>query len=368
MRSLKFALPVLLLAALSLGSCHVGRFFIWNFSDIRDNKKFRQKILTKTGPPFIFSARDTGTHLRLPKSIKVKKKVFTFDELLEKTGTVAFLVIRNDSLLYERYLNGYGRATPVPSFSVAKSFTSVLVGIAIDEGAIGSVYDPVTKYIPELKPAGFDKVTIEHLLNMHSGIRSGESYSNPFGGVAKLYYGRNLKKYIKRLKLEDEPGGAFKYQSVNTQVLGLIVERATGKLLPDYMQEKVWQHIGAEYDAGWSIDSRKHEAAKAFCCFNACAIDYAKMGRLYLKNGNWNGKQIVSEKWVKESLSVAVDKNGGMYSYQWWHTRPSDFFAQGHLGQYVYVLPAKNIIIVRLGKKYGIDAWAGVLKGIADAN
>ncbi len=368
MKQLRLVFMLVLLAGLSFSSCHVGRFFVWNFSDIRDNRKFKQIAFKKAAPPFLFFSRDTATHVRLPKKITVKKKEYTFEELLEKTKTVAFLVIRNDSLLYERYLNGYKRSTPVASFSIAKSFTSMLVGIAVSEGAINSVQDPVTKYVPELQHAGFDRVTIEHLLNMHSGIKSSESYFNPFGGVAKLYYGRNLKKYMKHLKLEGEPGGGFSYKSVNTQLLGLIVERATHKLLADYMQEKIWQSIGAEYDAGWSIDSRKHQETKAFCCFNACATDFAKMGRLYLKNGNWNGKQLVPESWVKESLSTVGDKNGGIYSYQWWHNKSDDFFAQGHLGQYIYVYPKKNIIIVRLGKKYGMDPWPALMRGIADAN
>lgn len=324
--------------------------------------------LPRQGTPFLFYAKNSGTQVKLPKSIKIRKRQITFEELLDKTKTVAFLVIRNDSLLYEQYLQGYSRSTPIPSFSAAKSFTSMLVGIAIDEGAIGSVHDPVTKYIPELIPAGFDKVTLEHLLNMHSGVRSSENYFNPFGGVAKLYYGRNLKKYMKNLKLEGEPGGAFEYKSANTQLLGMIVERATHKLLADYMQEKIWKHIGAEYDAGWSIDSRKQSEAKAFCCFNATAVDFAKLGRLYLKKGNWNGKQLVSESWVKESLSTAGDKNGGLYSYQWWHAGPNDFMAQGHLGQYIYVYPEKNIVIVRLGKKYGMNAWTRLLRSIAQAN
>ncbi len=369
MRPLKtIQISLVVVFALALGSCHVGRFFVWNFADLHDNRKFKQTVMSKVGQPFVFSPVTADVKVKLPKTIKVKKHQYTFDELLKKTGTVAFLVIRNDSLLYEQYLNGYERSSPVPSFSAAKSFTSMLVGIAIDEGAIGSVHDPITKYLPELKRKGFEKITIENLLDMQSGIRSSESYINPFGGVAKYYYGRNLVKYTRHLKIETEPGGDFKYKSVNSQLLGFIVERATHKRLPDYMEEKIWQYIGAEYDAGWSVDSRKHKEAKAFCCFNARAVDFAKLGRLYLKKGNWNGRQIVSESWVKQSLDISGNKNGGEYSYQWWHGWANDFMAQGHLGQYIYVCPEKNIIIVRLGKKYGMDSWAGLLRGIAQAN
>ncbi len=355
-----------LLAGLS--ACHVGRFFIWNFADIHDNKKFAEASIPKGANTFTFAENTNKSVVKLPKKVSIKKREYTFDELLHKTKTVAFLVIRNDTLLHQKYLNGYTESTIVPSFSVAKSFTSMLVGIAIGEGKIESVHDPVTKYLPELKKAGFEKVTIEHLLNMRSGIKSNESYFNPFAGIAKLYYGRNLKKYIRKLKTEKDPGGAFNYQSVNTQVLALIVERATHKSLPEYMEENIWKYIGAKYDAGWSIDSRKHQEAKAFCCFNARPIDFAKMGRLYLNNGNWNGKQLVPADWVEQSLKVENTKKGVSYTYQWWHTKPNDFFADGLLGQYIYVLPEKNIIIVRMGKKEGIPVWTRLLRSIAEQN
>jgi CubicO group peptidase (beta-lactamase class C family) len=157
----------------------------------------------------------------------------------------------------------------------------------------------------------------------------------------------------------------------------MIVERATHKKLADYMEEKVWRYIGAEYDASWSMDSKRDKEVKAFCCFNARPKDFAKIGRLYLNNGSWDGRQIISAKWVKESLNLAGKKNT-FYSYQWWHTRElndagkvvtsNDFYADGLLGQFIYVYPEKNIIIIRLGKKEGINGWPTIMKQIARAN
>lgn len=364
------------ICALLLGSCHVGRFFIYNFADIRDYRKFHSVKMPHAAIPFSFAVSDAKPGLKLPTDITIRSRHYDWHSLLNKTKTVAFVVIRNDSILYQEYLRGYDEESVVPSFSVAKSYTSLLVGIAIDEGAIASVNDPVTKYLPELR-TGFDNVTIRHLLDMQSGIRFNEGYLNPFGDVAKYYYGTNLAKYVRKMKLSHPPGERFEYRSGNPQLLGMIVERSVHKNLADYMEEKVWKYIGTEHDASWSVDSRRHNEVKAFCCLNATTLDFARLGRLYLNKGNWNGRQVVSKNWVEQSLDVSDLKNSGIYSYQWWHTVangdghrvPSgDFFAEGILGQFVYVYPQKNIIIVRLGKKDGYGAWPYLMRAIAEAN
>lgn len=387
---------------LIISSCHVGRFFIWNFADIRDYKKFPSQEVANSATPFHFEYGDSKS-LRLPKYIYTKNDSLPFEERIEKDGTVAFLVIRNDSVLYEKYFNNYDSSNIVPSFSAAKSFVSALIGIAIDEGKIKSIHDPITDYIPELKDPGYKKITIEHLLQMRSGIKFNESYVNPFGDAAKYYYGRDLHKYLIKQPIESAPDGEFNYLSINTQLLGWIVERATGKPLYTYLEEKIWKPLGMESPASWSVDSKKHNAAKAFCCLNARAIDFAKFGRLYLNKGNWNGQQIISEAWVDSSVTLKDYRNYYLYTYQWWHTRdfsvyrdstqltgtytranfmigkpaketpyvikPSgDFFAEGHLGQFIYVYPEKNIIIVRLGKKYGVTPWSSLFRDIARKN
>lgn len=356
-------------------SCHVGRFFIYNFADIGDYKKFPVHNIAKSGETFHFSAPGPADTLsvRLPKEVTVKNNTWSFDRYLEQTGTVAFLVIRHDSIYYEKYFDGYHQASIIPSFSVAKSFVSALVGIAINEGYIKGVDEPFVHYFPELDSVRFGKITIRHLLDMQSGLAFDEGYANPFGDVAKYYYGRRLERYIRKIRISEAPGQRFRYISLNTQLLGMIVSRATGRPLAAYLQEKIWEPLGMESDASWSIDSRKGQTEKAFCCLNAIARDFAKFGRLYLQGGRWHGRQLVPESWVKESTRGTREKNNMIYSYQWWHNQAPgafspDFYAHGLLGQYIYVHPASGLIMVRLGRKEGKFAdWANIFLKIAEA-
>ncbi|MFN6082646.1 MAG: serine hydrolase domain-containing protein, partial [Bacteroidota bacterium] len=230
--------------------------------------------------------------------------------------------------------------------------------------------EPITIYIPELRKSGFDKVSIKHLLQMTSGIAFNESYINPFGDAASFYYGLNLRKLINQMKIKKQPGKEFDYVSGNTQLLGLVLERALqDKTVTSYLQEKIWLPLGMEFDASWSIDRKVQGIEKTFCCLNARARDYAKIGRLYKNNGNWNGKQIVSETWVKESTKLdTTDGSASYYQHQWWLPNPgNDFMAEGILGQYIYVNPAKDLVIVRLGKDEGEADWWNLFTSLAAA-
>lgn len=361
-----FKLTALMLVVFCLSSCKVGRFFVYNVADIKDHKIFANRTVETGDSTFYF----TQGIEKKPDSVVFDGETFDFDQFLKKQKSVAFMIIRNDSLLYERYFRMYDQEDIIPSFSVAKSVTSILIGIAIDEGLILSVDEPVTKYIPELKPNGFDKVTIKHLLQMTSGLDYNEGYFNPFGNVATFYYGTKLRQEIPKLKLKYKPGEKFEYLSGNTQILGLVLERALkDKTISEYLQEKIWIPLEMEYDASWSIDRKENGIEKTFCCLNARARDFAKIGRLYLNKGNWNGKQIVSEKWVEESTKV--DRSEGSpryYQYQWWlPSDQGDYMAQGILGQYIYVHPEKNLIIVRMGKKEGKASWWKVLTDLGKA-
>jgi CubicO group peptidase (beta-lactamase class C family) len=348
-------------------SCQVGRFVAYNVADINDYKKFPSRPLERADHAFEFY--DDGRKLDSMKAT-VKGKKISFDEFQEKNKTVGFLIIRKDSILYERYFKGYDRTKVVPSFSVAKSVISILIGCAIEDGYISSVDESITTYIPELSERGMDKVTIKHLLQMTSGIKFSESYINPFGHAAAYYYGRNLRKQIFKMKLKEEPGTKFHYKSGDTQVLGLLLERALKtKTITDYLQEKIWTPLGMEYDASWSIDRKENGLEKTFCCLNAVALDFAKIGRLYLNDGNWNGRQIVPETWVRESIRRDTsDGSAAHYQYQWWLVSDQgDYMAQGILGQYVYIHPEKDLIIVRLGKNYSNVGWSNVFTSIASA-
>lgn len=361
-----YSFVILLIIAFQFYSCQLSRFIFYNFANITDYKIFPSNPLHNDSAKFIFSTSSNG---KFPKTITYENnKDISLDKFLESNKSVAFIIIKNDTIQYEKYFYGYDQSSIVSSFSMAKSVTSVLIGCAIDDGLIQSVDEPITNYITELKKNGFEKVQIKHLLQMTSGIKSNENYVNPFGDVADYYYGRNLRKEIRKLKTEIEPGKKFKYISINTELLGLILERALKtKTVTQYLQEKIWQPIGMEFDASWSIDRKKNGLEKTFCCLNARARDFAKIGRLYLNNGNWNGKQIVSENWVQESTHTDTSEGGARYyKYQWWlPSNKGDFLAAGILGQFIYVNPEKKLIIVRLGKKDGSVDWWNIFKSLA---
>lgn len=359
-------LSAFILAIVLLSSCQLSRFIFYNFADIKDHKKFPSRAIKAPENKFKFHLSNLK---RMPDSLTINGKRKAFDDCLEDNKTVAFLVIRNDSILYENYFKGYDQTSIVPSFSMAKSITSILIGCAIDEGLIQSIKEPITNYIPELKDNGMEKMTIESVLQMTTGIEFNESYFNPFGHAAAFYYGRNLRKKIDKLKLARQPETKFEYVSGNTQLLGLILERALkNKTITDYFNEKLWQPLGMEYDASWSIDKKKDGLEKTFCCVNARARDFAKIGRLYLNEGNWNGQQIVSSDWVKNSTKVdTANASKWFYQYQWWlPTKNGDFMAEGILGQFIYVNPSKNLIIVRLGKNYGNLPWGDFFPKLAE--
>lgn len=367
-QTLIIQIPFLLFLSLTFISCKVSRFVWYNFADINDHKKFPSHQMKNDGEKFTFH---TTLKAKSPQMINIAgNEPVPFDEYLEENNTVAFMVIRNDTIQYEKYFNGYDKTSIVPSFSMAKSITSILIGCAIDEGLITSVQEPVTNYIPELKKNGFEKVSIEHLLQMTSGINFDEGYANPLGEVATYYYGRNLRKSLLKLKLKRTPGTQFEYVSGNPQLLGLILERVLkGKTVTQYLQEKLWKPLGMEYEGSWSTDKKNNGLEKTFCCINARARDFAKIGRLYLNKGSWNGQQIVSADWVKQSTKADTTKGSAAhYQYQWWlPTQKGDFMAQGILGQYIYVNPSKNLVMVRLGKNKGKADWSDVFVGLSAA-
>lgn len=355
-----YRIGLVIIISMVLSSCKLGRFVVYNFADIKDYRKFPSRAVISNDTKFKFHTTDNGKY---PKSFKWGNKPdsVSLDWILEENNTVAFLIIKNDTIQYEKYFNGYSQERIIPSFSMAKSITSILIGCALDDGLIKSIEEPITNYIPELTKNGFEQVTIKHLLQMTSALNFKESYFNPFGHAASFYYGRNLKREMAKLKLKGVPGQKFEYVSGNTQLLGLILERALkNKTVTQYFQEKLWTPLEMEYDGSWSIDKKKDGTEKTFCCINARARDFAKIGRLFLNKGNWNGKQIVSEKWVAAStIKDTTDGGASYYKYQWWlPSETGDFMAEGILGQYIYVNPSNNTVIVRMGKNNGKVNWS----------
>ncbi|MEM6963493.1 MAG: serine hydrolase [Bacteroidota bacterium] len=368
MKTRYFLLALVLVTVLS--SCKLGRFVVYNYANITDHKIFPKNELDKSAAPFSFQqVANKIPYDSLSVTRKGVKKRVSFEDFLEKNKTVAFLIIHNDTIEYEEYFAKYDEESIVASFSMAKSVLSILVGIAIEEGLIKSIEEPITNYLPELKKNGLDKVTISHLLDMSSGIKFNESYSSPFGQAASFYYGTNLRREIRKMKLEHEPGTHFSYSSGDSQLLGLVLNAALKeKTITEYLNEKLWKPLGMEYDASWSKDRKRNGVEKTFCCLNARARDFAKIGRLYLNNGNWNGRQIVPEAWVQASIQPDnINGGGGFYENQWWLNEDGSYAAEGILGQYIYVNPKINLIIVRLGKKHGKTGnWESIFSLISE--
>jgi CubicO group peptidase (beta-lactamase class C family) len=305
----------------------------------------------------IVKAADESYSWEERSSIKHRNSLSAAEEQThQKYESVAFLVIKNDSILFEKYWDGYTDSSLSNTFSVAKSFIGLLIGAAIQDGYIKSTNDPVANYLPEFATAGKKKITIHHLLQMTSGLDFGESYGNPFGFMAKAYYGNNLYELTVEKPLVNSPGAVWAYQGGNTLLLSFIIEKATGKSVSDYFSERIWQKIGSKHDALWNLD-KPEGREKAFCCFYSNARDFAKIGKLYHKNGSFNNEQLIPLSYILASKKPVntPDKKGRIvdyYGYQWWQTNYDGekiYYARGILGQYIVVLPKEELIFVRLG-------------------
>jgi CubicO group peptidase (beta-lactamase class C family) len=354
---------------MSFTSCHVVRYVYWNYADVSDSKKFPADTIRASLTPHKFYRSYLQKPLYTPGKITNNEAFKNIDQFLAAQKTLAFIIVRNDTLIYEKYFKGYEKNSVIPSFSVSKSFVSALVGIAISEGVIQDIHQPVTDYLPELKDPGFHKVTLEDLLTMRSGIKFNEGYKDPFGEAAKFYYGLNLKRYTLKLKVIHTPGSSYDYVSGNVQILGMVLEKATGKSLSEYFEEKIWKPMGAGHPATWSLDSKKNREAKAFCCINAVPDDFALFGELYLNKGVADGHEVVPVNWVKESLTVrndSKDSQGYPYTYLWRVMDNGSFFAKGILGQFIFVCPPKKIVIIRMGESAGKLDWPEFFQLLTD--
>lgn len=364
-----------------LSSCWMVRAYRIRHMRLTDHQKLPSVMIQGSDSPYYFADASKEPHYRSLKSY--------LDSNLEHTRTAAFLVIKNDSIIYENYFNGFTGKEILPSNSMAKSFTGTLVGIAYHEGKIRSLSEPMTNYIPELleRDSRFSMITIQHLLDMRSGFQFNEGSYDLQDDAIKLGLKQKLKKNLLKIKIA-EPPGRFKYQSVNTQFLGWILERATGKKLSEYLEEKLWQPLGTEHHATWNVDSKKRKRELASAGLNAIPRDFARLGQLYLNKGNWQGKQLVQETWVQTIASIDTMTKYGGYKNQWWNRntfrvfedslealdfssntehvaslgktqrgyrvsyRTPGFSAIGFLNQYMYVNPEKNLVIVRIGRAW----------------
>ncbi|MGB1312327.1 MAG: serine hydrolase domain-containing protein [Bizionia paragorgiae] len=272
-------------------------------------------------------------------------------------GTIAYVIIKNDSIWFENYYDGYNKDSKTNSFSMAKSYVSGLMGKAIMEGYIKSLDQPVCDFIPEFCEGKAAKMTVGDLSRMSSGTNWDEAYYSPLSITTRAYFDDDLEKVILGLKMDKEPGTAFKYASGDTQMLAMVIEKATGKKLYDYLTESFWKPLGSENETLWQVDSDDHDLVKAYCCIASNAKDFARFGKLYKDHGKWNGKQVLDSTFVAKSIQPAFPSSPE-YGYGWWlknHNEKDFFMMRGHLGQYVIVQPEDNVIIVRLGHQKSPD-------------
>ncbi|WP_278626228.1 serine hydrolase [Parabacteroides gordonii] len=299
--------------------------------------------------------------------------------VFEQLGTVAYVIIKDSMLLFEQYWEDYSPESHSNSFSMAKSIVSLAIGAAIDDGFIKDVDQPVSDFFPEFQGYNGKPLTLRHLLTMSAGVDFDEAYSSPFSPTTKLYYGDDLQQIAFGMKEIEEPGVNFIYQSGVTQLLAFIVEKATGENISSYVSRKFWTPMNAEEDALWSLD-KKDGIEKAYCCFNSNARDFARFGQLILNEGDWNGRQLISSSYLKEAttpdtnlLFKEYNETNHCYGFQFWHLTYNGMeipYMRGILGQYIFIIPDLNAVVVRLGHKRSetrsnqhypddIDTWLG---------
>jgi CubicO group peptidase (beta-lactamase class C family) len=342
---------------------YLTRTIFWRESDYKDLERFPARTIHNESPTSRLATLPADNpYASQIEAIGRDVNNGSLEGYLQESGTTAFLVIHDNELVYERYFNGYDETSIQTSFSMAKSFASALVGIAIEEGHIESVDEPITNYIPELleKDGRFKSITIRHLLTMSSGIKYEEGGDLPWSDEAddtKTYYATDLRALALDCRIEGEPGEYFEYNNYNPLLVGLILERATGMPVARYMEEKLWKPLGMEADGSWSLDSKKSGFEKMESGVNARARDFARFGLLFAEEGDWEGRQVISQGWVEESTRPDATTDPSLnYQYFWWVDTPDakkHFSARGNYGQYIYVAPEKDLVIVRLGKEEG---------------
>ena len=274
------------------------------------------------------------------------------DSINSEMKTIAFLIIKNDSIIYEDYKGNYNADSKTNSFSMAKSITTSLLFKAIDDGYIKSLDQPITDFYPDFKGKFADECQVGDLASMASGLNWEEDYYNPFSMTAKAYYDDDISQVIEDCKITTKPGLSFNYLSGNTQLLAMIIENAVDMPLADYLSESFWQPMGMRNKALWQMDSEEKEMVKAYCCITSNARDFAKFAKLYLDHGQWNGQQLIREEHAKMAIRPRFEESP-QYGYGFWLTDYKNkhaFAMRGFKGQYVIGIPEDDVIIVRLGK------------------
>ncbi|TVR21013.1 MAG: class C beta-lactamase-related serine hydrolase [Anaerolineaceae bacterium] len=336
-------------------------------TNFRTMDRFFPSVTVEAGgdmSDFAYDLRD------LPETYTFDGETGEITEFLTRTETTSLIVLQDDAIRFEAYYQGWDDSSPATSWSVAKSFVSALVGIAVDEGLVDSIDDAITDYVPRLLGSGYEGVPIIDVLTMSSGVAFDENYDNPNADVNMIFiqmmgFERPIDDYITSLDSEREPGIYNNYVSSDTHALAMLLEAVTDTPLAELLEINIWQPLGMEADAFWSTD--RHGQAIGFCCLNAVPRDYLRFGKLYLNEGQRDGVQIIPRQWVIDSVNPTAphlqpgDNPDSFwtfgYGYQWWipEQPQGDFVAIGVWGQYIYVDPARDIVIVKTSSDYFFD-------------
>lgn len=348
---------------------------VQNFTHMADI--FPARVVPASGTPRPLPA---GTPIALPAQFEAYGRHDTA-AYLRDTGTDALLVLQDGKLVFEQYYQGVTPATPHISWSLAKSMISMLIGVAIQEGKIHSVNDPVDRYAPELRGTAYAGVPLRDVLHMASGVKFDENYDNRDADVVKLartlVLGGSFNAYARNLAREHAPGTHRHYSSFDTQVLAMVLRGATGQTVAGYQQDKLWGPLGAEHDAWWLVDGEGMEMG--FGGFNAVARDYARFGQLYLDRGRVGDRQLVPEQWVLDSVRMDApllrpqagqpNELGIGYGYQWWVPEDGarDYMGIGVYNQFIYVSPATRTVIVKnsANARYTSDDFVPIMEHLA---
>jgi CubicO group peptidase (beta-lactamase class C family) len=364
-------LTILVVWMVSIGPDSVVRVITHGDTTVWDHLDYPGRSLGPSEDPAPWPVAASSS---IPSDVDLGGVTEPLEEVLSSSATLGFLMTREGEVVYEWYTPGHSAETPVMVFSVSKSILSMLVGIAIQDGLIGSDTDPITEYVPEMSEGGLDAVSIRSLLTMDSSLAYVEG-DNPFGEHVEFNYTSDLSTATLGLRVRPEPDPVFRYKSGDYAVLGLMLDRVLGEqTISAYLQDRLREPLGSEDEAVWSTD---HEDGleRTWCCLATSARDLARLGQLMVDDGVWEGTRLIPSEWVEASLTPVFEParwpaeygEGPLANYGlgWWQTIGGPWLALGKDGQYLYLDPEHDVVVVRQGESTGDFSWVSVIEQVA---